>query len=77
MSAERFVAKCFHCGTGYTVRSWYWLESLGVERYGEGGFAAVELRQCAVPGCCQTLSRRSELAAAVACVRGEAANDVR
>lgn len=77
MRAERFVVRCGVCGTAYTARSWHWLESLGLERWGLGAAATVELRQCAVPGCCNTLTRMSEVSIAAACVRGEAANDVR
>ena len=33
MGAERYVARCALCGTAYTVRAWYWLESLGIERF--------------------------------------------
>lgn len=77
MSADRFMARCPLCGTGYTTRSWYWLESLGLERCGKGGAAVVEVRLCAVPGCCTALARASEVGLAAACVGGEAANDVR
>ena len=51
MRVERFAARCSLCGTLYTARSWYWLESLGLERCGEGSMTSVEVRQCAVPGC--------------------------
>lgn len=77
MRAERYVARCLLCGTAYTARSWYWLESLGIERSADGATAAVEVRQCAVPGCCNTLSRMSEVAIAAMCVRGAASNDTR
>ena len=77
MRAERYVARCPLCGTAYTARSWYWLESLGLERCGEGSMTSVEVRQCAVPGCCNMLMRTSEVSIAAACVGGVAANDVR
>lgn len=77
MRVERYAARCSLCGTLYTARSWYWLESLGLERSGEGAMAAVEVRQCAVPGCCNTLMRASEVSLAASCVGGVAANDVR
>lgn len=76
MGTENYVARCPLCGTAYTARSWYWLESLGIERYGEGGAAALELRQCAVPGCCNTLARASAISVAMSRTSGQAANDV-
>lgn len=70
MGVEAFITRCGLCGTQYTARSWYWLEPLagGVGR-------AVDRRVCAVPGCCHTLARASEVGLAVARVGASAAND--
>lgn len=72
MGVERFITRCPLCGTQYTARSWYWLEPLGADR---ATSVAVERRVCAVPGCCQTLSRMSEVALALAQVGLAPAND--
>ena len=70
MGAESFITRCAVCGTQYTTRSWYWLEPLAAR-----GGAAVDRRVCAVPGCCHTLARASEVGLAVARVGAGAAND--
>ncbi|MFO0603918.1 MAG: hypothetical protein U0324_12130 [Polyangiales bacterium] len=70
MGVEAFITRCPVCGTQYTARSWYWLEPLAARSTG-----AVDRRVCAVPGCCNTLARASEVGLALARVGAGAAND--
>ena len=66
MGVEAFITRCALCGTQYTARSWYWLEPLAVR------IGAVDRRVFAVPGCCPTLARASEVGLAVARVKQQA-----
>jgi hypothetical protein len=76
VGAERYVARCALCGTAYTVRAWYWLESLGIERFGEDRARSFDLRQCAVPGCSNAVARYSAIVAALGRSTASAANEV-
>lgn len=69
MGVEAVGTRCQVCGTLYTARSWYWLEPLAAR------VGAVDRRVCAVPGCCNTLARASEVGLALARIGAVVAND--